>query len=542
MPGATSFYFAMFRRFQAICGIGGSGHVNPDSTDAQYLYGGFSLQSTQDAQGIFGQLGPQAATWQLTPGMQPLNPASNDPMQNPLFVMLNASAAPAPVPTTVVVLGQTWPVMPPPPEDEFTIWLEANASAPRLIDAFAAWISNGKVDDAPKDPPISFAALDGATVPPWPFKKTEFTPILFVPSFPADDGRRHGDHALPDVPANHVPSDFWAQSMIFLTDETGHTASPAKLKASEEYYVVAQLRNAGNIGGGEVNNFNNPKFQVLGDAQCFNTFTSPGTPLPSLDNIDPAGSNPAFDVRAMTGPVDVAGFRFNVDAVFAGLKAALVAQVPPAMLGNATADEWLTDGHPCVKVRILSGEQLNEYGPASGPIPPTLESNPMVDRHIAQRNLAPFDMALMGLKKIMWTNFIVGQAGAGWNELILQQALPADAFRFHFAVPRAAWERWIDPRTSPGGAVRGLEMVHDVASKPFPEAVILRQTGPVLIRIAEHGHGRGHERERFFGMSLGIEGDPAAFRRARNSDVSVVQAAHGGGVVGGFTLRVPLVR
>jgi hypothetical protein len=233
------------------------------------------------------------------------------------------------------------------------------------------------------------------------------------------------------------------------------------------------------------------------------------------------------------------GFRFNVDAVFAGLKMAL-AQVPAAMLGGLSPEQWLKDGHPCVKVRIMSGELANIYLPAgsAAAAPPTLDSLPPVDRHIAQRNLAPFDMAVMGLKKIQWTNFIVAQAGKGWNELTLQQALPAEAFRFFFAVPRAAWERWIDPRTSKGGVVRGLEVVHDVASKPFPDAVILRQTGPVLLRIAEHGH----ERERFFGLSFGIEGDPAALRRARDSDVSVIHESQDNGIVGGFTLQVPVVR
>jgi hypothetical protein len=144
----------------------------------------------------------------------------------------------------------------------------------------------------------------------------------------------------------------------------------------------------------------------------------------------------------------------------------------------------------------------------------------------------------IGMKKIKWTNFIVAQAGAGWNELTLQEALPPDAFQFYFAIPRVAWERWIDPRTSKGGVVRGLEVVTDAPSKPFPEAVILRRTGPVLIRIAQHAG----EKERFFGLSLGIEGDPAVLRRARDSDVSVVHAAQEGRVVGGFTLRVPVVR
>jgi hypothetical protein len=216
-----------------------------------------------------------------------------------------------------------------------------------------------------------------------------------------------------------------------------------------------------------------------------------------------------------------------------------LAPLPPAMLGNLTPAQWLKDGHPCVKIRIMSGEQLDDYPPAgNAPQPPTLDSLPPVDRHIAQRNLAPFDPLEIGEKKIKWTNFIVAQAGLGWNELTLQEALPPEAFQFYFAIPKVVWERWIDPRTSRVGVVRGLEVVTDTPSKPFPEAVILRRTGPVLIRIADHGH----ERERFFGMSLGIEGDPEALRRARNSDVSVVHAAEHGGVVGGFTLRVPVVR
>ena len=148
MASVTSFYFAMFKRFQAICGTG-SGHLNPDTADANTLYGGFSLESTQDPQGIFKMLGPQATSYPpLAPGLQPLNPNSNDPLQTPLWQMLNASLAPgATFGATVVVAGQTWPAMPPPPIDEFTIWVNANATAPRLIDAFGDWIIAGKTDD-----------------------------------------------------------------------------------------------------------------------------------------------------------------------------------------------------------------------------------------------------------------------------------------------------------------------------------------------------------------------------------------------------------
>ncbi|HTG22415.1 MAG TPA: hypothetical protein VK681_20395 [Reyranella sp.] len=549
MASVASFYFAMFRRFQAICGPGGSSHVNPDSTQWTYLYGGFSLQSVQDAQGIFGELGPQASHYApLSPGLSPLKAGSLIPAENPLWAMLNASLVPgATFGATVVVAGQTWPAMPLPPIDEYTIWVDANATAPRLIDAFGDWIIAGKIDDSPQDAPYNFASLSTAVVAPWPLKPQEYTSVLFVASMPNDDGRRHGDLSMPDPPANHVPANFWATSQIALTyppgvmgQTAGTIANPMFLKPTEEYWVLALIGNASGTGAGTVSNPQYPPCTIVGDAQCFNTFTSPGTSLPSLDNIDPLGSNPTYEQFYMNGyAYDTVGFRFNVDAVFSQLATALTNQVPPAMLGNLPAAQWLKDGHPCVKVRIMSGEQLDHYPPAgNAPQPPKLDnppSVPTVDRHIAQRNLAPFDPAEIGMKKIKWTNFIVAQAAAGWNELTLQSALPADAFHFYFAIPKAAYERWIDPRTSKGGVVRGLEVVTDVPSKPFPEAVILRQTGAVLIRIAEHAG----EKERFFGMSLGIEGDPAGFKRARDSDVSVVHAAQEGGVVGGFTLRAP---
>ncbi|MGA2287634.1 hypothetical protein, partial [Bradyrhizobium sp.] len=40
--------------------------------------------------------------------------------------------------------------------------------------------------------------------------------LLFVASFPGDDGRRFGDGEPQGVPLDHVPSHFWAQSPIFL--------------------------------------------------------------------------------------------------------------------------------------------------------------------------------------------------------------------------------------------------------------------------------------------------------------------------------------
>ena len=100
--------------------------------------------------------------------MQPLNPMSSDPMQNPLYVMLKTSLTPGGVPGPgpyyfVTVNNQKWPVMPP-PDNTGSIanhkdWLEFNAGSAKVIDAFGAWIGNGKIDDSPKEAPITSAAL-----------------------------------------------------------------------------------------------------------------------------------------------------------------------------------------------------------------------------------------------------------------------------------------------------------------------------------------------------------------------------------------------
>ena len=109
MASVASFYFAMFKRFLAICGGAQQGHANPDSATWDQLYGGFSLQSVKDAQGIFGQLGPQATHYPpLTPGLFPLKAGSLVPAENPIWAMLNASLAPgATFGASVVVDGQT---------------------------------------------------------------------------------------------------------------------------------------------------------------------------------------------------------------------------------------------------------------------------------------------------------------------------------------------------------------------------------------------------------------------------------------------------
>lgn len=163
--------------------------------------------------------------------------------------------------------------------------------------------------------------------------------MLFVCSRLGDDGRRPGDGALPNPPLTPVPAKFWDSSQIFLSyppgvpgQTAGAIANPMTLAPHAEYWVLALIGNAGSDGAGTVIDFQNPKCTIVGDAQAFGSFTSPGTSLPSLDNIDPASTNPVYEQLSLGGwAYAVVGFRFNVDAVFSQLEAALAA-LPPAML------------------------------------------------------------------------------------------------------------------------------------------------------------------------------------------------------------------
>jgi len=562
-----SFYYAIFKKFQAVAGgtvAPGFGHVNDDASSD--LSGGFSLLHTQDQLGLYGHLGPHASDYtidnnntKLNSAQQPLNAMSNDPLQNPLFVMLKASltpgGAPGPGPMYFVTMNnQEWPVMPPPgPGGVVTngTWQGFNTNAPLLIDAFETWIKAGKIDDAPKNAPLTFAALTQAQLQLKPFPGLSVNnnwPLLFVASMPGDDGRRNGDHAMPVVPIDHVPPDFWASSQIFLTDNQGNTVFPQSLGSGEEYYVAAIIGNAGNWGAGRVFAGVPPHMFVQGDAFAFNTFLSPNVQLPSLSNLDPQSINQQYEQYFLAKETyDVAGFRFNVDKVFAGLKAAMTnAGFTPAQLGGLTIDDWLKGSHPCVKIRITAGENANTFQP-QGNVPLTLDSNPRKDRRIAQHNLAPFEITVGGgAKKSAWKNFILAQAGDGPNELALRHALPAATFQLLLAFPKNTYDHYIKPTgTKAGGVLKGFEVLKtlpDGVSKPFPDAVILRQTAADAgIQVASH------HTPRFLGAAIGLVWDPTKLKplpwppiisKAQPSTVSLSHATHDGAVVGGFTLQL----
>ena len=276
--------------------------------------------------------------------------------------------------------------------------------------------------------------------------------------------------------------------------------------------MTAVIGNSSSAYAGRMSIGGSPKIEVLADALAFNSFMGPNVPLYSLGELDAASTKPSYEQFFMRlWSYDTVGFRFDVDDVFKRLVAAVQANVPANMLGGDTPDQWVRDSHPCVKVRIMSGERPDDYTPWGAVT--AIDASPLKDRHIAQRNLAHFDMTQMAMKPADVEEFIVAQAGAGVNGLSLRHMLPLDAFRIYLAIPRAAYERYIDPKTSKGGAVRGFEEINATGregpTKPFPgEAVLLRQTNAAAeIHVADHA-----KRCKFFGMALGLEGDPARLK------------------------------
>lgn len=545
-----SFFFAIFRRLQAATGgIYTNFQEHFDTNGSMDLAGGLSLRSSVDSPlnnpfGIFGQLGPFADQfgYPVKPGWKPLTAGNNDPSQNPLYVVLSTSLQPEPVPMTVQVslpgnITQEWPVMPPPfggTVQNYTQWVGFNQPGPgRLIDALSAWVTAGKQNDTPANGPITFDALNISPPPAFPLKPQQYNAILFVPSFAGDDGRRHGDGDSVDPGPNYLPANFWDTSQIFLTNDLGQVISPPTLDSGTECYVVAMIGNSGLGGAGRLWQ-GQPQVHVICNAYSFNTFLSPSVPLPSLHNIVAGDTSPVFEHYNMRPHTyDTVGFRFNVDAVATALETALANGVMNNTidLGGATPKAWLNGGHACVKVLLTAGEVGNPY-PPMGNKPLDDTSNPNKDRHIAQKNLVPLNITTMGAKQIKWTNFIVAQADAAPNELLPQHHLSPDVFAVYIAIPRRSFTTHVDPRTSKGGAYRGFTVVTDGIAKPFPEAVILRQTEPeAMIRVAEQA--RGH----FIGMALGIEWQPERVLAAHVSDIAIAHTGQGGERIGGLTLR-----
>ena len=497
MPGQPSFYFTLFKKLQAI------DHVQSATVHGAAGGGGtgFDLTDPNAANGVFS----------ATPGV--LAPGDVNPAHSPLWALLNYRAMGN---TGFVTIsggsknGSSWPAMPigtPLGWTNFQLTPTSNT----LVDILGDWISDGQANDTPtgviatKPAPIT-GALDAGV-------------SLFVCSMPGDTGVRPGG----------VPADYWATSLIFLTQQSdGTTVFPSTLAAGSEYNLAAVIGNRGNTNAGNyLETGPGTGVETAAIVMVFGTTISPGVELPSLSNLDVTDTNKIYEQYFLnSAQYDVVGFRLNVQTVYDGIAAAINAAVSGGTfnLGGLTVDQWLhgPGAHLCAKVVIR--EQGGTF--------PLYGDNPISNNKIAQRNLAPFDADVTEVNpnpNIKWYNFVMGQPfflklpGAGANRLTLEADLPREAFQFYLAITEDAFQRFFSDGR--GGTVKGFKQLSceelcrsplGNRAKPFPEAVVLRWEGKAnALEVPAMP-------DRFLiGMSLGIEYDVKKLKPGKLGKVNV---------------------
>lgn len=482
MSGLPSYYFTLFKKFQAL------NHVSTATVHGRNASptGGFDLKN------------PNVAFGSSNRGT--LLGSTTNPADSPLWAILNAKAMGLPAP----VFGTTtWPLMPQGIPASWTDF-QVSAPAPKLVEVFGTWIGANKVNDVPS------AVI--ATMPPTISSGLDSGVSLFVCSMPGDDGVRPGT----------VPSNYWATSLIFLVDPaTGNTAFPSQLSATSEYYLTAVIGNRGNAAGGRYVSSPVP-IEAAGWVMVWNSGASPAVQLPALSNLDVDSTNGVYDVYFLKlGNYDVVGFRLNVQTVFDGLVAALSASGMD--LGGLTPAEWIhaEGAHLCAKVLV---RREDESWPALG-------DTPLTNRRLAQKNLAPFaiDLAVVSPDpNIVWRNFIVGDviqslkdAGRfddrlGLHTLTFNAKLPSGADQLYLAVPKRSFARWFEKNPNKGFKVVSEKYLKAV-KPPFPDLVVLAVPPKQgLFEIPALGN-------EFLAMSLGIEYSANKLKEGRFGEITVTQ-------------------
>jgi len=148
---------------------------------------------------------------------------------------------------------------------------------------------------------------------------------------PGDQGVRPG-----------VPPNFWATSLIFLTDDHGITVNPATLSGGSEYFLTAVIGNRGNASGGRYLSHPN-SIDVAAAVMVWNTTLSRVCSCRPCRTSTSAATNGIYEQYFLrSGAYDVVGFRMNIQTVFDGIVAALNAILAgdPNALGGKTAEQW----------------------------------------------------------------------------------------------------------------------------------------------------------------------------------------------------------
>jgi hypothetical protein len=378
---------------------------------------------------------------------------------------------------------------------------------PPIVTVFGNWITAGKANDIPNGV-VNPHGVAIANVP-----ATIASPSsgisLFVCSMPNDNGVRPGS----------VPSNYWATSLIYLVNpNNGNTVTPPTLNPGDEWFLVGVVGNRGSDQTGIYSSGSNTTgVESAGVVMVWSTVFGPGVELPALSNLDVTDINPIYESYNVFGAsYDVVGFRLNVQNVYNGIIAALVAQgplgsgptTPQTNLGGLTPEQWVTalPAHLCAKVLIRR----------QGGAFPNVGDTPLSNAALAQKNLAPFETTISDTDQnptnIVWKNFVTGTPclfrlpDAGLSRLRFVVRAPQDVLKLHLAIPTETYERHF--RYGPG-RLHGFheippkklcESPHGRKAKPFPEAVLFEHAGgdhviefPAL------------PENRFLAMSVGVE-------------------------------------
>lgn len=537
MAGNISYYFTLFKKFQVL------NHVPEKAVHGDHAAPQNKFDLT-DPSGAFGGS-------QNFPSLLGATPATS-----PLWQILNAAASGQSSVTIGSYSGPSMPIgassMGPP------VWVAFQVSAPLpIVTVFGDWITAGKVTDIPNGVVNSNGGAINNVPATNPGPLTQAV-SLFVCSMPNDNGVRPGG----------VPTNYWATSLIYLVEpSTGNTVTPATLNPGVELFLVGVVGNGSNVQTGLYSpGPNTTGVEAAGVVMVWNTVFGPGVELPALSNLDVTDTNPIYDVYNLFGAgYEVVGFRLNVQNVFNGIIAALVAQgpsgsgptIPQPNLGGLTPEQWVTaqPAHLCAKILI------RQHGAAF----PSVGDTPVTNAALAQKNLAPFEIGISDTDSnptnIVWKNFVTGTPyflrlpDGGLSRLRFVLRAPEDVIKLQLAVPTETFERYF--RNGPG-RLHGFreipprklcESPHGRKAKPFPDAVVLELPG------GEHViEFPALPEKHFLAMSVGIEyqqrklkpGDVGELDLVHRAEMPVARAGTHSyeieeKVVGGFTLQLRAV-
>ena len=118
-------------------------------------------------------------------------------------------------------------------------------------------------------------------------------------------------------PGSVDPNNYWNSSQIFVCGEDGHNQGLPVFTAGAQHTIQAIIGNSSDLTAGVL--FNLPPIEVRCNAYVWNTFMSPGTPLPEMSALDAPNAGITYEQPGMVDKsYAVVGFRFDVNPIPGG--------------------------------------------------------------------------------------------------------------------------------------------------------------------------------------------------------------------------------